>query len=130
MPYRICSLNLPFTAIFVESYECAPKEDNYLMKILVPYLKFFHYFGLNVPMFVELYPFGANKNMMLGFKHCLKNAPWHVLLVFVKITQHLLEVVQIFSFILSLQFFFGFSNLIDLYGQSISGLSQLLFFFF
>jgi len=37
MPYIIC-LNLPFNAIFVESYEYVPKEDNYLMKILLPYL--------------------------------------------------------------------------------------------
>jgi hypothetical protein len=37
--------------------------------------------------------------------------------------------VQIF-FAPSIQFFCGFSNLIDLYGQSISGLSQLLFVYF
>ncbi len=33
-PYQTC-LNLPSNAIFVESYEYAPKEDNYLMKILL-----------------------------------------------------------------------------------------------
>jgi hypothetical protein len=35
MPY-ITYLNLPFNAIFVESYEYAPKEVNYLMKTLFP----------------------------------------------------------------------------------------------
>jgi hypothetical protein len=57
MPYKTC-LNLPFNAIFLKSYEDVPKEDNYLMKIFLPYLKFFHYSGLNVPTFVEFYPFG------------------------------------------------------------------------
>jgi hypothetical protein len=61
-PYRTC-LNLPSNAIFVESYEYAPKKDNYLMKTLFPYLKFFHYFGLSVPTFVELYPFGAIRSI-------------------------------------------------------------------
>ncbi len=37
-PCKTC-LNLPFNAIFVESYEYVPKEDNYLMKILFPYFK-------------------------------------------------------------------------------------------
>jgi hypothetical protein len=61
-PYKTC-LNLPSNAIFVESYEYAPKKDNYLMKTLLPYLKFFHYFGLSVPTFVELYPFGAIRSI-------------------------------------------------------------------
>jgi hypothetical protein len=43
-----------FNAIFVESYEDLPKEDNYLMKTLLLYLEFLHYFG--IPTFVELYP--------------------------------------------------------------------------
>jgi hypothetical protein len=34
MPYRTY-LNLPFNAIFVKSYEYVPKQDNYLMKILL-----------------------------------------------------------------------------------------------
>ncbi len=58
MPYKTC-LNPPSNAIFVESYEYVLKEDNYLMKVLLPYLEFFHYIGLNVPTFVELYPFDA-----------------------------------------------------------------------
>jgi hypothetical protein len=61
MPYRTC-LNPPCNAIYVESYEYMPKE-NYLMKTLLPYLKFFHYFGLSLPTFVELYPFNAIKSM-------------------------------------------------------------------
>ncbi len=55
-PYRTY-LSLPFNAMFVESYGYAPKEDNYLMTTLLPYLEFLHYFGLSVPTFVELYPF-------------------------------------------------------------------------
>jgi hypothetical protein len=50
-------------AIFVESYERVAKKDNYLMKTLLPYLEFLHYSGLNVPTFVELYPFGAIKSI-------------------------------------------------------------------
>jgi hypothetical protein len=34
----IIYLNLPFNAIFVESYEYVPKEDNYLMNFFLPYL--------------------------------------------------------------------------------------------
>jgi hypothetical protein len=62
MPYKT-SFNLPFNAIFVEWYEYAPKEDNYLMKTLLPYLIYFQYFGLSVPTFLELYPFSTIKNI-------------------------------------------------------------------
>jgi hypothetical protein len=62
MPYRTY-LNLPLNAIFVESYEYALKNDSYLMKTFLPYLEFFHNFGLNVPTFVELYLSGAIKNI-------------------------------------------------------------------
>jgi len=58
MPYIMC-LNSHFNAMFVESYEDLPKEDNYFMKNLLPYLQFIHYFRFSVPTFVELYPFGA-----------------------------------------------------------------------
>jgi len=37
------------------------KEDNYFLRILLPYLKLFHYSGFSVPTFVENYPFGAIK---------------------------------------------------------------------
>jgi hypothetical protein len=89
-PYKTC-LNPPFNAIFVESYEYTPKENNYLMKTFFPYLKFFHNFGFSVPTFVELYPSGASKvsrKMMLDTRCCSKNAPWPVLLVYVEIVQH------------------------------------------
>jgi hypothetical protein len=56
-------LNPPFNVIFVESYEYSPKEDNYLMKTLLPYLEFFYNSRLNVPTFVELYPFGTIKSI-------------------------------------------------------------------
>jgi hypothetical protein len=62
MPYKTY-LNPPFNAIFVEFYEYVPKEDNYIMKTFLPYLKFLHYFGFHVPTFVELYPFGAIKSI-------------------------------------------------------------------
>jgi hypothetical protein len=55
-------LNPPFNAIFVESYEDLPKEDNYLMKTLLLYLEFFHYFGLSIPTFVELYPLAPSES--------------------------------------------------------------------
>jgi hypothetical protein len=54
---------MPFNAIFVESYEYVPKEDNYLMKILLPFLEFFHYFGISVFTFVELSPFGIIRSI-------------------------------------------------------------------
>jgi hypothetical protein len=61
-PYKFC-LNPPFNAIFVESYENLPKEDNYFMKILFLYIELnLHYFGFNVPTFVKLYPFGTIKS--------------------------------------------------------------------
>jgi hypothetical protein len=62
MPYKTC-LNLPFNAIFVVSYEYAPKDDNYLMKTFLSYLEFIQYSRLSVPTFVELYPFGAIKRI-------------------------------------------------------------------
>jgi hypothetical protein len=82
---------LPFNAIFVESYEYAPKEDNYLMKTLLLYLEFLHNSGLNVPTFVELYLFGTSKvsrKTKLDIECCSKNAPWLVPPVFIKIVQH------------------------------------------
>jgi hypothetical protein len=62
MPYKTY-LNPPANAIFVKSYEYAPKEDNYLMETLFPYLKFLHHFGFSVPTFVEFYPFGTIKSI-------------------------------------------------------------------
>jgi hypothetical protein len=62
MPYKTY-FNPPFNVTFVESYEYAPKEDNYLMKTLLPYFEFLHYSGLSVPTFVELYPFGTIRNI-------------------------------------------------------------------
>jgi hypothetical protein len=62
MPYKTC-LYPPFNVIFVESYEYAPKEDNYLMKTFFPYLEFLHNFGLSVPTIVKLYSFGSIKSI-------------------------------------------------------------------
>ncbi len=62
MPHKTY-LNSPFDAIFVKSYEYMLKEYNYLMKTILSYLEFFHYFKLCVPTFVELYLFGAIKSI-------------------------------------------------------------------
>ncbi len=62
MPYKTF-LNPPFNVIFVESYEYTPKEDNYLMKTLISYLKFLHYIELNVFTFMELYPSSTIKSI-------------------------------------------------------------------
>jgi hypothetical protein len=62
MPYKTC-FNPPFNVIFVESYEYALKEDNYLMKTLIPYLEFLHYSRLSVPTFMELYHFNSIRNI-------------------------------------------------------------------
>ncbi len=56
--YRTC-LNPLFNAIFVDSYEYMPKEDNYLMTTLLSYLKFLYNSRLNVPTFVEFYTFST-----------------------------------------------------------------------
>jgi len=60
-PY-ITYLNPSVNAI-IEFYEYAPKEDNYLTKIFLSYLKFLHNYGLNVPTFMELYPFNAIRSI-------------------------------------------------------------------
>ncbi len=61
-PYRTY-MNPPSNAIFVESYEYMPKEDNYVMKTLLPYLKIPSLLWLIVPTFVELYSFGAIRSI-------------------------------------------------------------------
>jgi hypothetical protein len=86
-PYKTC-LNLSFNAIFVESYEYAPKENNYLMKTLLSYLEFLHFFGLSVSTFVELYIFDAitsTKEDNVKFQTFLKNVPWPISLIFVNV---------------------------------------------
>jgi hypothetical protein len=62
MPYKTY-LNPPSNAIFVESYEYMPKEDNYLMKTLLPYLEFLQYSRLSVPTFVEFYSFSTIRSI-------------------------------------------------------------------
>jgi hypothetical protein len=41
-----------------------PKEENDIVGILLSYLKSLHYFGLNVPIYVQDNPFGAIKHVM------------------------------------------------------------------
>lgn len=62
MPYKTY-LKPSFNAIFVKSYEHVPKEDNYLVKTIFPYLKFFHNFRLSVSTFVEFYPFSTIRSI-------------------------------------------------------------------
>ncbi len=131
-PYRTC-LNLPFNAIFIESSEYMLKEDNYLMKTFLSYLEFLHNYGLSVPPLwssILLVPLYVLRKAILDSRRYSKNIPWLILLIFVEIILNLQEVVQIFYFVPSLQFFWGFSNLIDLYCYFIFGLSQLLFVYF
>jgi hypothetical protein len=129
MPYKAC-LNPPFNVIFVKSYEYMPKEENYFMKTLLMYLKFIHYFGLSVPTFVELYPFGTIKS--------LKEDDVKFQMLFEKCTMacstnfcgnHSTSIVNSPNYY-CFKFFLGFPNFTDLYGCSILGLSQLLFVFF
>ncbi len=61
-PYKTCQ-NPPFNVIFIESYEDMLEEENYLLGTFLPYLESFHYFGFNVPTFVENYPFGAIRSL-------------------------------------------------------------------
>jgi hypothetical protein len=61
-PYKTCQILL-FNVIIIESYKDVPKEDNYFLGTLLPYLKLFHYFGFSVPTFVENCPFGATKSL-------------------------------------------------------------------
>ncbi len=55
--------NPPFNAIFLESYEDVPYDDNYFLRTFLPHLKLFHYYGLRIPTFIKDYPFGAIKNL-------------------------------------------------------------------
>jgi hypothetical protein len=40
-----------------------PEEENDIVGILLPYLKSLHYFGINVPIYVQENPFGAIKHV-------------------------------------------------------------------
>ncbi len=76
-------MNPPFNAIFVESYENLPKEDNYFMKTFLQYLEFIHYSRLNVPTFVEFYPFNAIKSIKVDnvrFQTLFEKCTMHFLL--------------------------------------------------
>jgi hypothetical protein len=68
-----------------------PKEDNYLMKTLFPYLEFLHYSGLLFPPLwssILSMPSEVSKTMMLDFGCCSKNAPWSIPPVSIEIAQH------------------------------------------
>jgi hypothetical protein len=40
-----------------------PEEENDIVGILLPYLKSLHYFGFNVPIYVQDNPFGVIKHV-------------------------------------------------------------------
>jgi hypothetical protein len=57
MPYK-CSFNESFSAIFLECFDGFCKDDNYLLSIILPYLKSFHCFGYGVGTSIKDTPFG------------------------------------------------------------------------
>ncbi len=90
-PYRTY-LNPSFNAIFIESFEYMPKEENYLMNTFLSYLEFLHNSGLSVPPLwssILLAPLEVLRKVILDFGHCSKNTPWLILLVFVEFILHL-----------------------------------------
>jgi hypothetical protein len=118
-PYRTY-LNLPFNAIFIESYEYTPKEDNYLMKTIFPYLEFLHNSRLIVPTFVELYPFSTIRSIkeddvkfQMSFKKC--TMAYFAIFCINRLTSIESSPNILFCSFLPF-FFFGFYNLIVLYG--------------
>jgi hypothetical protein len=49
--------------IFIESSKDMPEEENYFLRIFLPYLESFHYSGFNVATFVENHAFGAIRSL-------------------------------------------------------------------
>ncbi len=58
-----CSFNESFSAIFLECFDGSCKGDNYVLNIILPYLKSFHCFGYGVSNFVKDNPFGYIKSI-------------------------------------------------------------------
>ncbi len=119
--------------ILVESHQYVPKYDNYIMKTLITYFQFLHNSRLNVPTFVELYPFGTIKSIKeddVRFWTLFKKCTMACSTSFCRNCLTSIINSPNILFCSFLPMFFGFSNLIDLYGQSISSLSQLLFVLF
>jgi hypothetical protein len=87
MPYK-CFQNLPFNAIFVESYNLAKEMENDILETIISYLKSLHYSGLSVPTFAKKIPLAVlevSQKIMSNSKCCLKKAPWSVMLVFIEL---------------------------------------------
>jgi len=74
--------------MFGESYEYAPKEENYLIKFFSRTYNSFITLGLMFPPLwnsILLAPSNVSMKTMLDFGRCSKNTPWHVPLVYVEI---------------------------------------------
>jgi hypothetical protein len=107
-----------------------PKEDNYLLKTFLPCLESFHYSRLNVPTFVEDYPFGTikkfnedNVRFWTLFEKCTMVCKANFYRNWLTFIVNSLN----FPFFFFLKLFLGsfhFRNLCDI---SIFGLPQLLF---
>jgi hypothetical protein len=68
MPYKF-SFNESFSAIFLECFDGFYKNDNYLLNIILPYLKSFHCFGYGVSNFVKDNPFNYDKSISHNDPH-------------------------------------------------------------
>jgi hypothetical protein len=61
-PYKCC-WNLPFNLIYVKSFISVKEKVNYLIGIVLSYLKLLHYSRFCVPTYVQDNPFGAIKHV-------------------------------------------------------------------
>jgi hypothetical protein len=50
-------------AIFLELFEGAGSDGDYLLSIVLPYLVSFHFFGFSVQIYLKHNPFGTIKNI-------------------------------------------------------------------
>jgi hypothetical protein len=61
-PYKSI-FNDSCSVIFLESFEGAGSNGDYLVSIVLSYLVLFHFFGFNVQIHVKHNPFGTIKNI-------------------------------------------------------------------
>jgi len=61
-PYKSI-FNDSCNAIFLESFEGASNDEDYLLSIIFPYLVSFHFFGFSVQTYLEHNPFGTIKSI-------------------------------------------------------------------
>ncbi len=99
------------------------------MKTILPYLEFFHNFVLSVLTFVEFYPLSTIKIIKedVRFRILFRKCTMACFTNFYKNRSTSIVSNLDFIFCSFLPMFFGFSNFIDFYGQSISRFLKLLF---